>query len=1014
MTNAFDSMDLNTAYEIAGGYIEADDEIFAKALEMVKADDARFAEELKAARKAETSLKAQQDKEEEIAASAEEVLDNTSFLKQEFGNDKFQQDFFADEEIKAAEKNTPVYDINPETQERFELEGDDKHAHFEMLFEKAKLDVWREQAGSKEFHNLKNKDKKKSLFAAVKNSFLSTVAHLRTSAQIEREVPDAVHAVQKEDKNFFAKQAGSMLSKIQNALNPDKEIKISSSSVMAACAESEARTNKFARKLADLAKKATGKKKECFSKAALMTHKAKEAFAEKAKLVWGQRYEFMANIRDRAPKIVTDMAATGVLVGATALSAPWLGTAVIGYGAYKAASAWVWPIVTHARKEARLAQKDAKAPKMKFWDRLKKSADTVTSSKEYYKEAGWGCAAGLLGLGAAGIASGAGANVLLQKSFQRLSSTAVYTANSLTNAVKKLKEKDGNWWGKGMAVASTMVMAYVLTSCGENTEETLRMPQNNGGMPDLTGDGNKTLAVADTTNTVQRQTVQAVVETTPTISVPENWESNMGITENQWERLQSFWGSKVQYETFYKKISDDMLEKGGIFEGMTREQVLFKYERLSSWNLTQHQEVIRRMDSFFGCDGEERIMLTADDAKSLDDVLSNGAIRDVDGTKCIRTTGIDINCGEEVQGSSRVVTPETGTEIKSSGLRNEDIMQTDAPAAGVTEQIVADSDEIAAGTPAADNVPERGGYQNTGLTEAQYHRTETFFKNKFGENAFDDYMNRITDDMRAKGGMFEGLSKAQALYSVQQMTAWSNDQHGAFANEISTMIEYLKGECKDTITVSESGAIKTVIDKVNENGTIDGVTGSTNKVVRYFQANDCGEHGTYAINESTATSEITQPSGNKFKRFFKKMWNTSPEPVFEKIEGTSRVVERVQVAETVVDPQIKIIQANNLDEGKVIGTANTDDISSVRADNVEVVIGSEQAPTEVSANEAAAEEAKRRVSNKVGKRVAQAAVESNTPQLSPEAAAALRESGRDPSKLTNPALIKWANETYRQ
>lgn len=90
-----------------------------------------------------------------------------------------------------------------------------------------------------------------------------------------------------------------------------------------------------------------------------------------------------------------------------------------------------------------------------------------------------------------------------------------------------------------------------------------------------------------------------------------------------------------------------MLEKGGIFEGMTREQVLFKYERLSSWNLTQHQEVIRRMDSFFGCDGEERIMLTADDAKSLDDVLSNGAIRDVDGTKCIRTTGIDINCGEE-------------------------------------------------------------------------------------------------------------------------------------------------------------------------------------------------------------------------------------------------------------------------------------------------------------------------------------------------------------------------------
>lgn len=103
-----------------------------------------------------------------------------------------------------------------------------------------------------------------------------------------------------------------------------------------------------------------------------------------------------------------------------------------------------------------------------------------------------------------------------------------------------------------MAVASTMVMAYVLTSCGENTEETLRMPQNNGGMPDLTGDGNKVQTVADTTKTAHQPSVQAVVETTPTISVPENWESNMGITENQWERLQSFWGSKEQYETFIK------------------------------------------------------------------------------------------------------------------------------------------------------------------------------------------------------------------------------------------------------------------------------------------------------------------------------------------------------------------------------------------------------------------------------------------------------------------------------
>lgn len=151
-----------------------------------------------------------------------------------------------------------------------------------MLFEKAKLDVWREQAGSKEFHNLKTKIKKKSLFAAVKNSFFK---HGRPPQDIcaDRTRGSGCRScrTKRRQVNFFAKQAGSMLSKIQNALNPNKEIKISSSSVMAACAESEARTNKFARKLADLAKKATGKRKNVFQKP-LMTHKAKEAFARKS------------------------------------------------------------------------------------------------------------------------------------------------------------------------------------------------------------------------------------------------------------------------------------------------------------------------------------------------------------------------------------------------------------------------------------------------------------------------------------------------------------------------------------------------------------------------------------------------------------------------------------------------------------------------------------------------------------------------------------------------------------
>ncbi len=1115
MTNAFDSMDLNTAYEIAGGYVETDDKTFQKALELVRADDARFAQELEKARAAQRRFAEKQAQEEAITANAEETFDNASFIKNEFDNEQFKNSFFADKEIQEAEKNTPIYDINPETQERFELEGDERHAHFEMLFEKAKLDTWREETGSKEFSQLDSKKKKNRLFAAVKSSFLGTLAHLRTSAQVENEVPQAAEAVKSNNRNFFAKQTASMLAKVQKAISFNREVKISSSSVMAACAESEAKTNKFAKKLSKLAQKSSGQAKECYSKVSVLTHKFKDAFVSKAKAVWGQRYEFMANIRDRAPKITTDLAATGVLVGATVASAPWLGTAVIAYGAYKATSAWVWPIVTHARKAQRLAKNDEKAPKMSFFKRLKQSANQVVGTKDYYKEAGWGCAAGLLGLGAAGATASIGAGALVQKSFQSLSSTAVYATNSVTNAVKKLREKDGNIWGKAAAVVSAAVMTYVLASCGEHAEDVVRTTQVNGGLhPSLDFNTEKT----DTLAAQQEHVMQAAPETSVKINVPENWEENMGITEKQWTRLQSFWGSEAKYNSFYQKITDDMLKDGGIFAGKTREQVLFEYERLSSWNLPQHQEVIRRMDSFFGCDGEERIMLTAEDTKSLNDVMSNGAIRDVNGSECVRVTGRDVNCGEDAvrhvekvdcgceenvvvneavtqpvsqeteytivneQGNTKVYTynPNDNTNLtatlnKGNGVEDpnstkvgnvnpaevantptdnvrvtvgtgsngdgdvsfeetgnpdmEKVSSTstektvslpssdnntvvaDAVANGdVQETIIPNSADVEIGTPAADNVPERGGYMNTGLTEKQYHRMETFFKDKFGENAFEDYMNRITDDMRAKGGMFEGLSKAQALYSVQQMTAWSDDQHGAFAKEISTMIEYLKGECKDTITLTESEQIKGIIDKVNENGTIDGVTGTTNKMVKYFQANDCGEAGTYNVQEVAGDAHTTQPSGNKFARFFKKIWNTSPEPM-KIVSEQDNVNYHTYVPDENLNISATLYKGNGVDEKiKAVAGVDPTSLTGAKVDNVKVTV-TDEAPA-ASASEAAVEGAKERIASKVSKKAAETASENTTvpsDKLTKEAEAAIRARGLDPKKV-NPYLNKYIND----
>ena len=72
-------MDLDTAYEIAGGYIEADEKTFAQALEIVRKSDEEFAKSLEEAHKYELAFKKKQEEAEAITASPKELADNTEF-----------------------------------------------------------------------------------------------------------------------------------------------------------------------------------------------------------------------------------------------------------------------------------------------------------------------------------------------------------------------------------------------------------------------------------------------------------------------------------------------------------------------------------------------------------------------------------------------------------------------------------------------------------------------------------------------------------------------------------------------------------------------------------------------------------------------------------------------------------------------------------------------------------------------------------------------------------------------
>lgn len=1131
------SMDLETAYEIAGGYIEADEKTFEKALEMVKEHDAELAEMLKEAHNEELLAKHKQEKSEEFAMRVDGKIleENTSFLYSELDNTEIDEELLKDDEIIEAVKNTPFVDINDEGEE-FVLSEEDKAKHVQMLIEKAKIDTFVEQSTSREFGGLSNEEKKSTLFEEVKTSFLGTLVHLRTAQQIQNNIPEAGKAVAENNEDFFIKQQealGSMAPQ-EKAADFNEVISVSSDLVISACADSEHRLKSFAKKLSDRAETLKGKAKDAFQNASTLAHKLRVSFNEKAKSVWGQRYEFANSLRDRAPKVVTDVAATIALVGATATSAPWLGTAVVAYGAYKAASSWVWPLVTKTRTSARLDRKNPDAPKKSFMERFKEVTKTVFGDpderKAYFKEAGWGSAAGLVGLGAAGaVASGAlgalgtGASAVAARSAQRLSSLAVSSVNGAMNTVSTLKNKKKSVWDKAFAVVGFGVTAAIIANCCDgnspddltgskeagNSGKMLKFLKNDStaheavdtakvATSELTSETDSTSiatngltetqdtttkVLADTTQTtdvdslrtaqvdslkteqadslgiqntvtsaptdVEQETVPSNAETelnatqTSEISAPTEWSEETGITKAQWNRLQTFWGDAKKYQEFYGRISDEMLQEGGQFEGMTRDEVLFKYERLTSWNLPQHREAIARLDSFFGGCNDT---ISNEHATSLSDVMDNGGIKDVEGTECVRVTGRDVNCSEKsilhsekydcgcdnveeivetveetpvqveeelaiTEGKDVVLDlteeKETTTYVKvirtnnldassakevESGLTLDDVdvnakdmnivtnvseasegatstavevtsetqegatltavevtsetsevietsvettvseatseasevitstaSEATSEASEIVEpveevtnvEIIEGSENVEEGTPAAGNVEERGGYNNSGITEKQYNRMQTFFKNRFGENAYESYAEKITDEMRAKGGIFEGLSVEQSMFSIQQIIAWSNDKVGEFSKEINTLVNYLK-DCSDSISLEDAPDVKEVVDRVNENGTIDGVTGTKNVMVRYFTAGKCGEAGSYAT-EQTANG-VTNPSTEGFDRLYMRpqVAAMSEEPIepLTIVEGKDVVLDLTKEKD---DPYVKVIRTNNLD-----------------------------------------------------------------------------------------------------
>ncbi len=1245
MTNT--SMTIDDAFKIAGGFITASDEEFAKAFDIVKKYnediilktqkayeskdenalmdaldelekyDASLAKTLReayknkeetfsstlnsrkdevveafsSARNSEKALANAIAEEEEIKVSSEVLAKNTEILYNLLDDKELEENILKDSEIKEAIDNTVIVKFDEATKSKKELSVDERDQHFKMLIEKAKLDVFIEQSKTEDYSAKTPEEQKSSLFEEVKMSFLGTVAEVRTAsliadkeqlAKLYDKDPDnwkntkAGDAVEQKKADFFQKQLEDLGSgKTQyeaidfGASNEDdaKKVEVLDDFVIQACAEADIKAQAFEKKLDQLSKacqtSSNTKDANNFDKAWQKVNSFRTNFAHKARQIWNERYNFALALKDNAPKITINLAATTTLLAATATQAPWLGTAVIAYGAYKATSAWVWPIVTKARKNAREQKKKYPKIKTKFVDHLREAANGIFYNKEerkkYFKEAAWGSAAGIVGLGAAGLV-GASAGAIAAKSAQSLSSLAVSSVNNAINTIATLKDKDKGFWSKTGAFlvgsAAIGAFAYVVSddvkdmlgkgfsgiknffSGKDGIEDALPVQGNlsaegleGNETPTNVSDTTKTEKIIPTEKTIANAKVEQsdlsqaseqsassvkakatptgesvaseakeevtlsnnnVTENTTEAGVssykgtPDVWDEKSGITLKQWEKLRAIWGSPEQYEEFYNRISDDMLKEGGMFEGMTREQVLFKYQRLSSWNLSGHEGTINNLNKFF-CG--KNIELTDKDYNIINSVTKTGAIEGVVGDRNVVVEHLDVDCGcndvdaskitetsaqttiktetnndntftslgkgDDVDltttqneqltlnkanglgGSSKVVDNVDSTEVtakaqnvdvvtnakstgsviegslgqetdfnpqdesslfsnqgkgedisissddasatlnKSNGLtgnsevintaeadkihtnaqnvnvvtnavnggtvvegtpgseenfefsgKNEEDFNPNGSEGGVkvsknteegfetitkTEEVVVEGTEgVELGTKAAGNIEERGGFEYTGLSEEQYNATKTYYQDKFGNGAYDRFASRITDDMRAKGGIFEGLSVEQSMFAMKQITSWGYGETGQFNQEVDSLFNYLKG-CEGSISNESSASIKALVDRVNEDGTMDGVVGEKAIMTRHFVVGDCGEASSLVTEK--ALEGHTEASDDDLKRLFMKPQTivVSREPIFNDLGET----EDLDLTST---EQLNItkLKANNLDGVKVV------------------------------------------------------------------------------------------------
>lgn len=1011
------------AYEIAGGYMEADEETFQRALKIVAEKDKAFAEELRLARKAEEkALHA------EFSAAPEEVSANADYIISLFEKDgkdqQLKQSVMEDNELKTAFANTSFYDTDLQTGKEVISDNEQNDKLQSMLYEQAKTDVWAEFVGSKEFSTADDKAKEEKVKSGLKSSLMRALTKLRTFSAFKVKEKEEIQALKEGNESFFKNRIG----KIRDAFDFKKKVSVSGEAFRPVLDAAKKRFSSFAGKLAKATEASEEKSKKFFTKAAAYTQKLTVRLVA-ASMVVSSLFPSCSNSEKRARQENGGLRMPKTEYKAekdTVASSKQADSTYV-------ANITVLDISEKQKNNVRQYYGEFYATMYKNIPENLLTRDGVTISRDMFLNQLRGHAA-FYGHKAEHDYVIEALRGPCDKDAKKITLTAddvAFVFDPIPEGTKQIRES-----------------RIDLDNCGEITPI---IQQLNEKRPDDKPEE----AAADTVQTAKVEfTDGGAIHTKMTVNKKDTVLVDAKIALTQGTDLQNneeigsvdgingikVKDQKVTVENNNNSKKETVLRSGGdqaLFNNEATSNSAVKFEQgdeavttvlASDFAITQgtaiaNKEIIGKKDSTVVNDvkvQDTSIMVESTSASNANAALRSGGDQNLFDDIASNTASAPLQIRSDSIAIENTSDSNANATLRSGGDQSlfDDVFDdttssTAAPMFEVGDEAITLASDTTnhfrtenVSVSAKDTVwvsdleSDRGGYNGYGIDKGQYKKLKKFFKIKDDE-AFEIYKAKITEEMMAKGGIFEGLNETQSLFAVKQIVEWSDNKVGAFKNEINTLTAYFN-DCIETIPAEQVAGIKALVDRVNIDGTIDGVIGKECVQTLNYVFNDCGEKGTHIRQNVDCADKPTQPGDKKWPRMLAARL-IRPTSIFEDGEEIyTRETVTKNVTE-IVDAKIVYTQGTNLRNNEAISEKVNPEMATTGVSPKDVAL-----TVETSFEQRATAASKRIKEKKSKKKNQQPESIQTAKKLTAEAQADLRKRGIDPTKV-NPNLCDYIN-----